>query len=192
MAGGKRALKLFPDFAGKTCLIASDLAEVSDFIEKQIQLGDVGVLVSGDPGFYSLLTYLRDRFSGRRLQVIPGISSVQLAFARLAIPWNDGCLTSLHGRETDVWIEYLKYKKPVGLLTDRKYSASFIRSALNRAKITDDDIEIVVCSNLSYADEKIIQVTLDNIAEADYTNTVVVIIPKEHEFSPVCGGGHDA
>ena len=192
LAGGKRALKLFPDFSGATCLIGSALDEVSDFIDIQSQIGNVGVLVSGDPGFYSLLTYLRSRFPGRQFNVIPGISSVQLAFARLGIPWNDGCLASLHGRETDVWVEYLKYNKPVGLLTDKKYAASFIRSTLIRADFTDEDIEMFVCANLSYEDEKITQVQLKNMEAADYTNAVVVITAKTREKISKYGGGADA
>jgi precorrin-6B C5,15-methyltransferase / cobalt-precorrin-6B C5,C15-methyltransferase len=59
--------------------------------------GPVAVLASGDPGFFGIVRALRAR--GLRPTVIPAVSSVALAFARLGVDWDDALILSAHGRE---------------------------------------------------------------------------------------------
>jgi precorrin-6Y C5,15-methyltransferase (decarboxylating) len=55
------------------------------------------VLASGDPGFFGIVRALRAR--GIKLHVIPAVSSVALAFARLGLDWDDALVVSAHGRD---------------------------------------------------------------------------------------------
>ena len=57
--------------------------------------------MSGDPGYYSLLDALKRDFPSGLIEVIPGLSAMQLAFARLALPWHEASLLSFHGRRPD-------------------------------------------------------------------------------------------
>jgi precorrin-6B C5,15-methyltransferase / cobalt-precorrin-6B C5,C15-methyltransferase len=59
--------------------------------------GPVAVLASGDPGFFGIVRALSAR--GAAPEVIPAISSVAVAFARLGIPWDDALVLSAHGRD---------------------------------------------------------------------------------------------
>jgi precorrin-6Y C5,15-methyltransferase (decarboxylating) len=59
--------------------------------------GPVAVLASGDPGFFGIVRALRVR--GVRPAVIPAVSSIALAFARLGLDWDDALVISAHGRE---------------------------------------------------------------------------------------------
>jgi precorrin-6Y C5,15-methyltransferase (decarboxylating) len=54
------------------------------------------VLASGDPGFFGIVRALRAR--GVTPVVIPAVSSVALAFARLGLDWTDALVLSAHGR----------------------------------------------------------------------------------------------
>jgi precorrin-6B C5,15-methyltransferase / cobalt-precorrin-6B C5,C15-methyltransferase len=54
------------------------------------------VLASGDPGFFGIVRALRAR--GVTPMVIPAVSSVALAFARLGLDWTDALVLSAHGR----------------------------------------------------------------------------------------------
>ncbi len=59
--------------------------------------GRTAVLASGDPGFFGIVRALRAR--GIRPTVIPAVSSVALAFARLGLDWDDALVVSAHGRD---------------------------------------------------------------------------------------------
>ena len=59
--------------------------------------GPVAVLASGDPGFFGIVRVLTAR--GAAPAVIPAVSSVALAFARLGMPWDDALVLSAHGRD---------------------------------------------------------------------------------------------
>lgn len=59
--------------------------------------GPAAVLASGDPGFFGIVRALRAR--GIKPIVIPAVSSVALAFARLGLDWDDALVLSAHGRE---------------------------------------------------------------------------------------------
>ena len=99
LVGGRRALEDFAHPAAKTCAIGADIPGVLAFICTSLAENDVVVMVSGDPGYYSLLDALRRTFPLDQIEVIPGISSLQLAFSRLALPWHNARLLSFHGRE---------------------------------------------------------------------------------------------
>ena len=59
--------------------------------------GPTAVLASGDPGFFGIVRALRAR--GITPRVIPAVSSVALAFARIGLDWDDALVLSTHGRD---------------------------------------------------------------------------------------------
>jgi precorrin-6Y C5,15-methyltransferase (decarboxylating) len=59
--------------------------------------GPVTILASGDPGFFGIVRALRAR--GLRPRVIPAVSNVAQAFARLGLDWDDALVLSAHGRD---------------------------------------------------------------------------------------------
>ncbi len=95
------------------------------------------VLVSGDPGFYSILDWLKREFPMINLIVIPGISSIQLAFARLAQSWYDCKFISLHGREAVDLAREIQQNRKVCFLTDEKNTPAMILQKMKTAGIKD-------------------------------------------------------
>lgn len=61
----------------------------------------VVLLASGDPLFYGIGAYLRDRVPKKNLRFVPARSSIQMAFSSLREPYNDAEVLSLHGRSID-------------------------------------------------------------------------------------------
>ncbi len=59
--------------------------------------GRTVVLASGDPGFFGIVRALRAH--GITPVVIPAVSSVALAFARIGLDWPDALVVSAHGRD---------------------------------------------------------------------------------------------
>lgn len=85
----------------------------------------VVILFSGDSGFYSGTSKIREalneRFPDVSLQVLPGISSIQMLSARIGIPWQDAKILSFHGVSEDRWIpqflDAIRYEKKTFFLT---------------------------------------------------------------------------
>lgn len=100
LVGGKRALHDFAKEGQETYPVTGKLSLLAEWLEEKLALDDVVVMVSGDPGFYSLLPWLKKRFPESPLQVIPGVSSVQAAFCLInepgrglnGFPSMEGCL----------------------------------------------------------------------------------------------------
>ncbi|MDQ7093457.1 precorrin-6y C5,15-methyltransferase (decarboxylating) subunit CbiE [Desulfosporosinus sp. PR] len=116
LIGGSRALKLFPDFSGNRHCLSGDLkSSLSVITEALSGKNMVGVLVSGDPGFFSFLPRLKKEFPEEQIEVYPGISSLQFAFARAGLPWQEATFVSVHGRELAVLPDIIT--RPTGVLT---------------------------------------------------------------------------
>jgi len=106
LIGGARALELFKEHRGARFTITGDLESLEAFLGK-IRGQPAAVLVSGDPGFFSLLPWLKRRFPREEIRVVPGISSMQMAFARLIDTWERAVFLSLHGREISLLEPFL-------------------------------------------------------------------------------------
>ncbi len=159
LVGGKRALETFGQPHQETRAISRDIGGVLDFIEEKRKQAQVVVLVSGDPGYYSLLDALRRRFPARDIQVIPGISSLQMAFSRIALPWHHARLLSFHGRTPEEAELVYRPGSVLGMLTDGKYTSYTIPDIL-LSKGWPSSSKLTVFSRLSYPDERVFQTTL--------------------------------
>jgi precorrin-6Y C5,15-methyltransferase (decarboxylating) len=95
VAGAPRHLEAAVVPAGAEHIVIKRLDDALDAICGRP--GRVAVLASGDPGFFGIVRALRAR--GVTPQVIPAVSSVALAFARLGLDWDDALVVSAHGRE---------------------------------------------------------------------------------------------
>ncbi len=156
--------------------MTADLAGLAEQLKVLSREKKVVVLVSGDPGFYSLLTYLRRYFSAEELEVIPGVSSVQVAFARLAEPWQDAVFFSTHGREgTDILNDLLLPGKKA-VLTDKVWNPGRIARAMLDCGARDS--VVALCRSLTNADEKICLTKLSELADIAEGDCVMVIIDE--------------
>ncbi len=143
----------------------------------------IAVLVSGDPGLYSFMSIISRYLPEEDYEVIPGVSPVQLAFARLKKSWEDALIISLHGRRKDTWDTWStrigQYKKVAILLDPSLPPAEIARRLLDMGM---GGREFVLCQNLSYDNEKIIRTT---VAEAvklpppEGLNLIILLEKKE-------------
>ena len=93
--GAPRHLRLIPAPDGKALIELKHLDEALDALGQHE--GPTAVLASGDPGFFGIVRALRAR--GLAPLVIPAVSSVALAFARIGLDWDDALVLSAHGRD---------------------------------------------------------------------------------------------
>ena len=180
LVGGRRALAQFARTEGaqRTKAITRDIAGVLAFIRESLQADDVVVMVSGDPGYYSMLDALRRAFPPDAIRVIPGISSMQLAFSRLALPWHGARLLSFHGRVPRKCDYAYEKGLVLGMLTDAKYTSHTIPALLMGAGWSAAS-QLFICSRLSYADERIVRTTLGEAAGLAEVGSGILIVAGE-------------
>ena len=178
--GSTRAIELFSD-VGNT--IPFNVKELLDTLKKGVDLAVDGNIVSilstGDPGFSGVLnTVLRisdeKNFPKESIEVIPGISSLQLAAAKCYIQWDNANVMTFHGRENieDI-LPVINNGKITIALPSRKVRdmAQFL---LDNG--VEADRRVTVCERLSYQDEKIVSTTLDEIADSEFTYMCIIVI----------------
>lgn len=178
--GSTRAIDLFDDVQNK---IAFNVKDLLDKLEEGVQLAvdgnTVSILSTGDPGFSGVLnTVLRisneKNFPKENIEVIPGISSLQLAAAKCHIQWDNANVMTFHGRENieDI-LPVINNGKVTIALPSRKVKdmAQFLID-----NGVEEDRNVTVCERLSYPDEKIVNSTLNCIAQSEFTYMCIIII----------------
>ncbi|MFW6252133.1 MAG: precorrin-6y C5,15-methyltransferase (decarboxylating) subunit CbiE [Halanaerobium sp.] len=190
LIGGSRALETFADQKAKKIKITLPLLKIKNYILDNYEREKIAVLVSGDPGLYSLLNYLKREIDADILEVIPGISSLQLAASRIQISWNQMQITSLHGKDNkEELLLLLNKKSKVGLFTDNKFPPQKIAEYLLKNKI--ESKIVCVFENLSYPDEKITIGTASEIKKLSFSKLTVMIILDKKEFDTKLRGDFD-
>lgn len=157
------------------CAVTRDIDGVMAFIHRHLAFSDVVVMVSGDPGYFSLLDAVRRTFPPELIDVIPGISAIQFAFARLALPWHDAAFLSFHGREPEpAELRYRKGRK-LGCLTDARQDSQYVAKVLEIYG-WPQDARFSICARLSYDDETIETMTLGAAMKHPGIGSCIVVV----------------
>jgi cobalt-precorrin-7 (C5)-methyltransferase len=162
--GSDRAIGLAREYLPENCAVRS----IDDY-KKLPALPDNAVILStGDP-MLAGLGYIRG-------EVIPGISSLQIAVARLHIPLSRVAVVVAHGRGHEQGmhdtIDEVKRGKIVFLLADPKFSVTALYSRLAALSVP---LQVAVCENLAYPEERIVvgDIASPPLPEADLYSLVI-------------------
>ena len=174
--GSKRALDLFeiPDRSGIE-LKAQNMGEDMKLAVLEVKNGKVVALLStGDPGFSGILKPILKLKEDINIEVIPGVSSVQLCAAKLKIPWDEADLITMHGKgiSEDI-LNVINNGKPTIMLPNFK-PAELANYLIENG--IDPDREAAICEKLSYDDEKIIKTSLKCISEMEFSYMCVMVV----------------
>ncbi len=179
VAGYERLLRLFPRFTGMRIVFGADIQSAMDKLDAARHVGSVAVLVSGDPGCYSLAKIILQKFGQEHCKVIPGISSVQAAFARICLEWADAKIVSAHRSRPDEETEMQLFREPkIAILLGARDSMGWLISFLQKCK---HPRRIVICQNLGLEDETVTEVTEAELPRLQVNSrAVVILLAKEH------------
>ncbi|GIW98782.1 MAG: precorrin-6Y-methylase [Pirellulaceae bacterium] len=155
--------------------ISGDLDDACRAIEEAEQLPCV-VLTSGDPLFYGVARYLCDRLGKDRFEVVPHVSSMQLAFARVKESWEEAYLTNVANQPLEHIIEKLRTADKAGIFTSEDYPPARLAQALLDTGI--DYFTVYVCENLGSPDERVTRGTLAEIANTEFTSLNVMVLVR--------------
>ena len=169
LVGAPRLLE--PYQKGKNCVPLIAAADILAYIETCGE-SPVGVLLSGDVGFYSGAKNLWPLLEGYEVESLPGISSLAYLCTKLKTSWQDAHVASAHGRILNAAGEVQSHAKTF-LLTGGKTKAQDVCRAI--AEWGMDWVEISVGENLSYAEERIVTGTAAELAELEFSDLAVLL-----------------
>ncbi len=175
LIGGQRALELFSGLDKEKFQITADLEQIKKYISQYYQEQKIVVLVSGDPGLYSMLSYLKRYFAEDKLEVIPGVSALQLGFAKGKMIWQDAKITSLHGsNDRQKLVELVAAEEKVGFFTDRQFPPQEIAKYLLEQGIMGK--KGLVAEDLSYPSERVVRGSLQQLSQEEFADLNVMVI----------------
>ena len=158
--------------------------EILEWLESHPEHKRAGVLYSGDTGFYSGASGMAAVLSEKpycdsyEFITYPGISSVSYLCAKMGRSWEHVKLISLHGRDCDA-VQALAQNPAVFTLLGGAHTVKELCEQLLRAGLTD--VRITAGERLSYADERIVTGTPDQLAAMEFTSLAVVLMERNEE-----------
>lgn len=196
LAGGTRHLSFFPDWTGDKIVFDAGLPERIARLQECAAGRKTVVLASGDPLFYGIGRLLLEAFPREQLLFLPHISSLQLAFARLKMTWDDACIVSLHGRPLQALLPALRRgEDKIAVFTDSRNTPAAIGAFLREAGCAAVYHVTWVCENLGGPDERVTPWTPHELEQGLETfsplNIVILLrfssIPADGQSPPLLG-----
>ncbi|WP_053957921.1 precorrin-6y C5,15-methyltransferase (decarboxylating) subunit CbiE [Sulfobacillus thermosulfidooxidans] len=141
------------------------------------------VLATGDPNFFGIAEFLYRSLGAEQLVVIPHVSSIQRAFAKIKMSWHDAFFGSVHGRPLEPVIGWIVRYPKVVVLTDPDHHAGKIAQTLVAADLPW--VSMYVCENLDRDNEHISVGTAEDFQNqrlGEYA--VVILINNRAGFQP--------
>ena len=154
----------------------------------------VVVLATGDPLCHGIASFLVKKLGVDKLEIMPNVSSIQLAFARIGMAWQDAKICSVHSKDAGEWyrgaaaehglyalLQAINQHDKLAILTSPENNPARIARMLmieNMANL----FNMVVAEDLLCTDEKLFQgLSIAELAEQEFTGNDVVILCRVQE-----------
>ena len=191
--GGTRTLQLFGehiDPAARQRDLTGALPQVAEWIRAaQADNQRVVLLATGDPLCHGIAAYLASRLCIEAIEVIPNVSTLQLACARLSLPWQDMKFSSVHSKDAGDWVEGsepghglyallrdIRHNDRLAILTSPDNTPDRIARMLVTEGLADD-FEMAVAERLCQPEERIISgMAITAAAQIPFADPNVVLL----------------
>ncbi len=175
---------------------AKNIIELQSFdetfskISTALEIGDVAVLVSGDPGIFSLLPKVMEFFPREIIEVVPGISSISALCARAKTTWHDAVILSGHGRDVSKakLLSAVDENAKVIFLCGPQWNPVRICELCRKIK---SKLTITIGEQLGGSDERISFGFPDGLAANEYDSFAVVLIQNATPWAKPQGRPRD-
>ena len=191
--GGTRTLQLFSEHIDPTARqrdLTGALPQVTEWIRAaQADNQRVVLLATGDPLCHGIAAYLASRLCIEAIEVIPNVSTLQLACARLSLPWQDMKFSSVHSKDAGDWVEGsepshglyallrdIRHNDRLAILTSPDNTPDRIARMLVAEGLADD-FEMAVAERLCQLEERIISgMAITAAAQMPFADPNVVLL----------------
>jgi precorrin-6B C5,15-methyltransferase / cobalt-precorrin-6B C5,C15-methyltransferase len=177
--GSSTLLERFPNFQGEKRTLGSDLDRLATELENA-PIGSV-VLASGDPLFYGTARFLCERLGKETFEVIPHVSSMQLAFARVKESWDEAYLANVANQPLERILERIRTTEKAGVFTSEQVPPSRIAELLIAKGVYY--FTAYVCENLGAPDERVTKLELLDLVQQKFAPLNVLVLLR-HNGTP--------
>jgi len=176
LVGDDTTIGRVPDSDTERLVVGGDLDALVERLQRESHR-KVVVLASGDPLFYGVARFLFSALGKERFVVLPHVSSMQMAFARVRESWEDAYLTSLATHSLDEVVDRVRIAERVGLFTTEEHTPARVAQALHDRGITY--YSAYVCENVGSPDERVTQCERTELAEMEFGPLNVLILVRD-------------
>jgi precorrin-6B C5,15-methyltransferase / cobalt-precorrin-6B C5,C15-methyltransferase len=175
--GSEPTLRLLPELTAERVVIGTDLPVVVERLRDAVGKRRAAIVASGDPLFYGTARYLTEKVGTDLFEVMPHVSSMQLAFARIKESWEEAFLTDLAARSLDDVLDKIRSAETVGLFTSPRYQPARIAGELLGRGM--DYFTAFVCENLGGKDERITRAELGEVRDMAFDPLNILILKRK-------------
>lgn len=191
--GGTRTLQLFAgqiDPAARQRDLTGALSQVPEWIRAaQAANQRVVVLATGDPLCHGIAAYLASRLCIEAIEVLPNVSTLQLACARLGLPWQDMKFSSVHSKDAGDWVagsepshglyallRDIRQNDRLAILTSPGNTPDRIARMLVTEGLADD-FEMAVAERLCQPEERVVSgISIQAAAQMPFADPNVLLL----------------
>jgi len=176
VVGEQHCLDLIGEISGRHVAVSSNLEEVVKTIAENRDKRIV-ILALGDPLFYGIARYLWDKIGKEYFEVVPHVSIMQMAFARVKESWEDALLVNLAHLSLEDLFNQIRSAETVGLFTTDELPPNVVAQRLLATGL--DYFMAYVCENLGAPNERVTFGELSDIAQHTYSPLNVLILVRK-------------
>lgn len=178
LAGSRAHLDWWRDHPAHRLELSGELGDFLDRLGETLTRGPVVLLASGDPLFFGIGRLLLERFGRERLVFHPHISSVQLAFSRVKLPWQQAEIVSAHGRSLVRLTEVMRtHPVTVAVLSDPENTPQRIARLVLDLQLPSS-YQFWVCTALGSEVEKVESMSCLEACTRSFAEPNVIVLER--------------
>jgi precorrin-6Y C5,15-methyltransferase (decarboxylating) len=176
LLGSDEQFALLPaDLPGERVVLWGDLgAVVGRALAERAAGRRACILAAGDPGFHGMVGVAAGRVGAAGLAVHPAPSSIALAAARLAMPWDGLAVASVRSEPLDQIVRTILDHPEVAVLVSRHVPPEALGAALVATGCPPR--QVAVCARLAEPSETVTRTDLAGLAGGTFDPLSVVIL----------------
>ena len=174
------------------------LSQVPEWIRAaQADNQRVVVLATGDPLCHGIAAYLASRLCIEAIEVLPNVSTLQLACARLGLPWQEMKFASVHSKDAGEWqagaapdhglyalLRDIRQHDRLAVLTSPFNTPDRIARMLVTEHL-DSEWEMAVAERLCQPEERVVSgVSIAEAAQMQFADPNVLLLWRTRQRAP--------
>lgn len=182
LAGVSKYIDFFPDYSMEKLLLDDNFCQNVEVLIKEARNKRVAILASGDSLFYGISSMIFRMANDINIEVIPNVSSIQVACSKFLIPWSQAGLYSIHGKDGNIDVYNMLREKYAILLCDNKNTPNKIAKKIVTTFPESSKVKIHIAENLGLENEKLFTGNLIDIVENEFESLSIMIFDNRPTF----------